>query len=104
LLAQSRAAFTFTSINLTRNAQITVVRPGASPPSSGRFHGVWAFVQIATVASEREIPGIIAAAVLTGDNVFHLMGQRAILLAKLAVIAAISCPVRTRRRVPASSR
>jgi hypothetical protein len=50
---------------------------------------VWAFVQIAAVASEREIPDIVAAAVLTGDNVFDLMRHRAILLAKLAVLASV---------------
>jgi hypothetical protein len=54
---------------------------------------VWAFVQIAAMASEREIFDIIAAAVLTGDNVFDLMRRRAMLLAKLAVLATISCPV-----------
>ena len=45
------------------------------------------------MASEREIPDIIAATVLTGDNVFHLVRHRAMLLAKLAVLATISCPV-----------
>jgi hypothetical protein len=54
---------------------------------------VRAFVQIAAVASEREILDVIAAAVLAGDNVFDLMRHRAKLLAKLAVLAAISCPV-----------
>jgi hypothetical protein len=54
---------------------------------------VWAFVKIAAMASERKIFDIIAAAVLTGDNVFDLMRHRAMLLAKLAVLATISCPV-----------
>jgi len=54
---------------------------------------VWAFVQIAAMASECEILYIVAAAVLTGDNVFKLVRHRAMLLAKLAVLAAISRPV-----------
>jgi hypothetical protein len=54
---------------------------------------VWALVQIAAMASEREIPDIIAAAVLTGDNVFNLVRHRAMLLTKLAVLVTISCPV-----------
>ena len=51
---------------------------------------VWTLVQIAAMASEREIFDIIAAAVLTGGNVFDLMRHRAMLLAKLAVLATIS--------------
>ena len=54
---------------------------------------VRAFVQIAAMASEREIFDIIAAAVLTGDNVLYLMRHRAVLLAKLAVLATVSSPV-----------
>ena len=54
---------------------------------------VWAFVQIAAMASERKIFDIIAAAMLTGDNVFDLMRYRAMLLAKLAVLTTTSCPV-----------
>jgi hypothetical protein len=54
---------------------------------------VWAFVQIAAMASERKIFNIIAAAVLTGDNVFDLMRRRAMLLAELAVLATISGPL-----------
>jgi len=50
-------------------------------------------LQIAAMASEREIPDIIAATVLTGDNVFHLVRHRAMLLAKLAVLATISRPL-----------
>ena len=44
------------------------------------------------MASEREILDIIAAAVLTSDYVLDLMRHRAILLAKLAVLATISGP------------
>ena len=58
---------------------------------------VWALVQITAMASEREIFDIIAAAVLTGDNVFDLMRHRAMLLAKLAVLATISCPVSNKK-------
>jgi hypothetical protein len=54
---------------------------------------VWALVQIAAMASEREIFDIVAAAVLTGDNVFDLMRHRAMPLAKPAVLETISCPV-----------
>ena len=54
---------------------------------------VRSFVQIAAMASERKIFNIIAAAVLTGDNVFDLMRRRAMLLAKLAVLATISGPL-----------
>lgn len=54
---------------------------------------VRAFVQIAAMASERKIFDIIAAAVLTGDNVFDLMRHRAMLLAKLAVLATIFGPL-----------
>lgn len=53
---------------------------------------VRSFVEIATMASEREILDIIAAAVLTSDYVLDLMRHRAILLAKLAVLATISGP------------
>ena len=54
---------------------------------------VWAFVQVAAVASERKIFDLVAAAVLTGDNVFDLMRHRAMLLAKQTVFAMISRPV-----------
>jgi len=50
---------------------------------------VRAFVQIAAMASKRGIFDIVAAAVPTGDNVFDLMRHRAMLLAKLAVLATI---------------
>ena len=79
-----------------------VIRPPVSPGVKQNLHlarhrvdstEVWAFVQITAMASERKIPDIIAAAVLTGDNVFDLMRHRAMLLAKLAVLATISCPV-----------
>jgi len=45
------------------------------------------------MASESEIPDIIAAAVLASDDVFNLVRDRAVLLAKLAVFATIACPV-----------
>ncbi len=54
---------------------------------------VWALVQIAAMAGKRKIFDIIAAAVLTGDNVLDLMRHGAMLLAKLAVLATISGPV-----------
>ncbi len=54
---------------------------------------VWSLVQIAAMASEREIPAIVAAAVLTSDYVLDLMRYRTMLLAKMAVLAAISSPV-----------
>jgi hypothetical protein len=60
-------------------------------------------VQIAAMASEREIFDIIAAAVLTGDYVLDLMRNRAMLLAKPAVLATISGLSRTNSRVPGSS-
>jgi hypothetical protein len=41
---------------------------------------VWTFVQIAAVASEREIFDNIGTAVLTGHNVFDLMRHDAVLL------------------------
>ena len=50
-------------------------------------------MQIAAMASECEILYIVAAAVLTGDNVFDLMRHRAMLLTEPAVLATISCPV-----------
>jgi hypothetical protein len=50
-------------------------------------------VEIAAMASECKIFDIIAAAVLTGEHVFDLMRHRAMLLAKLAVFATISCPI-----------
>ena len=50
-------------------------------------------MQIAAMASESEIPDIIAAAVLASDDVFNLVRDRAVLLAKLAVFATIACPV-----------
>jgi hypothetical protein len=51
------------------------------------------FVKITPMASERKIFDIIAAAVLTGDNVFDLMRCHAMLLAKPAVLATISGPL-----------
>jgi len=54
-------------------------------------------VRIAAMASEREIFDIIAAAVLTRGNVFDLIRHRAMLLAKLAVLATISCPVSNKK-------
>ena len=54
---------------------------------------VWALVQIAAMAGEREILDSIAAAALTGDNVLDLMRHCAMLLAKLAVLATISRPL-----------
>jgi hypothetical protein len=50
-------------------------------------------VQIAAMASEREVPDIIAAAVLTSYYMLDLMRHRAMLLAKQAVLATISGPV-----------
>ena len=52
-----------------------------------------AFVQIAALASKREIFDIVAGAVLTSDYVLDLMRHRAMLLAKPAVLATISGPV-----------
>jgi hypothetical protein len=54
---------------------------------------VWAFVQIAAMASECKIFDVITAAVLSGDNVFDLMRHRTMLLVKLAVFATISGPI-----------
>jgi hypothetical protein len=54
---------------------------------------VWTFVQIAAMASKREIFDIIAAAVLTSDYVLDLMRHRAMLLVKLALLATTSGPV-----------
>ena len=45
------------------------------------------------MAGKSKIFDIIAAAVLTGDNVFDLMRRRTMLLAKLAVLATISGPL-----------
>jgi hypothetical protein len=45
------------------------------------------------MAGKSRIFDIIAAAVLTSDYVFDLMRHRAMLLAKLAVLAAISGPL-----------
>jgi len=79
-----------------------VIRPPVSPGVKQNLYlarhrvdstEVWAFVQIAAMAREREIFDIIAAAVLTGDNVFDLMRHRAMLLAELAVLTTISCSV-----------
>jgi hypothetical protein len=79
-----------------------VIRPTVSPGMKQSFYlarhrvdstQVWSFVQIAAMASEREILDIIAAAVLTSDYVLDLMRHRAMLLAKLAVLATISRPV-----------
>jgi hypothetical protein len=50
-------------------------------------------VQVAAMASEREIFDIIAAAVLTSDYVLDLMRRRAMLLVKLAALATTSGPV-----------
>ena len=44
------------------------------------------------MTGEREIPDIIAAAVPASDYVLGLMGHRAMLLAKPAVLATISGP------------
>jgi len=54
---------------------------------------IWAFVQVAAMAGKSKIFDIIAAAVLTSDYVFDLMRHRAMLLAKLAVLATISSPL-----------
>jgi len=54
---------------------------------------VWAFVQVAAMASEREVFDIIAAAVLTSNYVLDMMRHCAVLLAKVAVLATISGPV-----------
>ena len=79
-----------------------VIRPAVSPGVKQNLYvarhrvdstEVWALVQITTMASERKIFDVIAAAVLTGDNVFDLMRHRAMLLAKPTVLATISCPV-----------
>ena len=78
-----------------------MVRPPVAPgvkqdlyPARRRVDStqVWAFVQITAMAGEREILDIIAASVLTGDYVLDLMRHRAMMLAKLAVLAAISSP------------
>jgi hypothetical protein len=79
-----------------------VIRPPVSPGVKQNLYltrcrvdstEVWALVQIAAMASEREIFDIVAAAVLTGDNVLDLMRHRAMLLTEPAVLATISCPV-----------
>ena len=54
---------------------------------------VWPLVQITAMAGERKVFDIIAAAVLTGDNVFDLMWDRAMLLAEPTVLATILGPV-----------
>jgi len=58
------------------------------------------FMQIAAMASEREISDIVAADVLTRDNVFDLMRYRAMLLAKPTVLATISGPVANKEPDP----
>ncbi len=79
-----------------------MIRPPVSPGVKQNLHiarhrvdptEVWAFVQIAAMASEREIFDIIASAVLASDYVLDLMRHRAMLLAKLAVLATVSSPV-----------
>ena len=79
-----------------------MIRPPVSPGVKQNLHftrhrvdctQVRALVQIAAMASERENFDIIAATVLTSDYVLDLMRYRAMLLAKLAVLATASSPV-----------
>lgn len=51
---------------------------------------VRAFVQIAAMAGERQIPDIAGAPVLAGNNVFNLVRDRAVLLARPTILATIS--------------
>jgi hypothetical protein len=84
-----------------RAAVHEVIRPPVSPGmkqnlqlASHRIDSaeVRAFVQIAAMASKREITEIVAPAVLTGDYVFDLMRHRAVRLAKPTVLAPICRP------------
>jgi hypothetical protein len=77
-------------------------RPPASQGMKQKFHltrqrvdstKVRTFVKIAAVAGKSEIFSLIAAAVLTGDNVFDVMRRRTVLLPDLAVLFTISCPL-----------
>jgi hypothetical protein len=79
-----------------------VIRPPISPGVKQNLHAarhridstqIWASVQVAAMAGKSKIFDIIAAAVLTSDYVFDLMRHRAMLLAKLAVLATISSPL-----------
>ena len=44
-------------------------------------------MQIAAVASQCQVAGIIRATVLPCDNMFHVVGQFAIFLAQMAILA-----------------
>lgn len=51
-------------------------------------------MEIAVLASERQVPKIVRAAVFYGDNVLDMECIDIIVLAQLAVLALIARPVR----------
>ena len=55
---------------------------------AGKVH---AFVQIAVVASEREIIRRIFSSMLTGNDVLDMKGQRLLVLPQLAIFAGVFC-------------
>jgi hypothetical protein len=50
---------------------------------------VGTFLQITTVASQRQVPGFVGTAMLLGDNVLDVVRQLDVLLRELAILTAI---------------
>ena len=53
---------------------------------------VWPLAEITPVASQGEIVGVFGPTVLFGNDVFHVVGQFAVLLAEQAVLATVVRP------------
>jgi hypothetical protein len=53
---------------------------------------VWTLMEIAAVASQRQVVWIIGAAVLLGYDVFHMMDEFAVFLVQPAIFATLASP------------
>jgi hypothetical protein len=53
---------------------------------------IWPLVEVATLTCERQIVGVIGAAVLLRDDVLHMMCQGAMLLSQAAILTPITSP------------
>ena len=61
-------------------------------PSEGRYRQIRAFVQIAAVARQREIIGIVRAPVLLRRDVFNMMLKAGLFLVQTAIFATPAGP------------